>query len=114
MTEFDKIFSQALDMLKKGHSKEEVLVKFASYREELAPLLDISSSLLSMPRNIVPTPLMQRKYAAVPVKNFWFAWLHVSKFAGVSMSVMFLVSALAVTGYQASKASPGQPLFAVK
>jgi len=114
MNNLDNIYNEALDMLKKGHSKEEVLLKFASVADELAPLLEISSSLLSMPRNIVPTPLMQRRYAVATVKNFWLTWLHISKFAGVSVSVLLLVSAVSVMGYQASKASPGQTLFAVR
>lgn len=114
MSNSEEIYNQALDMLKKGHSKEEILVKFASERNELAALLDVSLGLLSIPKNLVPTPLMQRKYAAVPVKSFWLAWLHVSKFAGVSMSVMLLISALTVMGYQASKAGPGQALFALR
>lgn len=109
-----EVYNQALEMLKKGHSKEEALVKFASEREELAPLLEVSLGLLSMPRNIVPTPFMQRRYAMAKVKNYWFTWLHISKFAGVSMSAMLLISAFAVMGYQASKSGPGQILFPVK
>ena len=57
---------------------------------------------------------MQRKYALAPAQNIWMAWLHISKFAGVSMSVMLLVSALTATGYEAYKSGPGQVLFPVK
>jgi Domain of unknown function (DUF5667)/Domain of unknown function (DUF5666) len=114
MNSVDEIYDKALTMLKKGHSKEEVLVKFAQFKNELAPLLEISSALLLVPKNIVPMPLMRRKYAAVPVKRFWLAWLHVSKFAGASAAVMLLASALSVTAYQASTSIPGSPLFALK
>ena len=114
MNSIDEIYNQALEMLKKGHSKEEVLVKFAQFKNELAPLLEISAALLSVPKNIVPTPLMRRKYAAIPVKHFWLAWLHMSKFAGASAAVMLLVSAFSVTAYQASTSIPGSPLFALK
>jgi hypothetical protein len=114
MNNIDEIYNQALEMLKKGHSKEEVLVKFAKFKNELAPLLDISSVFLSMPKNIVPTPLMQRKYAAAPAKRLWLAWLHVSKFAGASAALMLLVSALSVTAYQTLKSTPGNTLFPLK
>jgi len=114
MNNLDEIYNQALDMLKKGHSKEEVLVKFAQFKNELSPLLDISFQLLTLPKNIVPTPLMRRKYAAAPAKRLWLAWLHVSKFASVSAGLMLLVSVLSVTAYQASKSVPGNALFALK
>ncbi len=114
MTNIDEIYNQALEMIKKGSPKEEVLVKFAQYRNELAPLLDISSKLLSMPKNIVPTPLMRRKYAVAPSKRLWLAWLHMSKFASVSVAVMLLISAFSVTAYQASNSLPGKILFPLK
>jgi hypothetical protein len=114
MNNFDEIYNQALEMIKKGSSKEEVLVKFAQYRNELAPLLDISSKLLSMPKNIVPTPLMRRKYAVAPSKRLWLAWLHMSKFASVSVAVMLLISAFSITAYQASNSLPGKILFPLK
>jgi hypothetical protein len=114
MNNLDEIYNQALEMLKKGQSKEEVLVKFAQSKNELAPLLDIASVFLTMPKNIVPTPMMRRKYAIVPTKRLWLAWLHVSKFASVSVGLMLLVSALSVTAYQASKSVPGNALFTLK
>jgi hypothetical protein len=114
MNSLDEIYNQALTMLKKGRSKEEVLVKFAEFKNDLAPLLDVSSTLLAMPKNIAPTPLMRRKYAATPAKTFWLAWLHVSKFAGASVAVMLLISAFSVTAYQTSKSLPGNTLFPLK
>lgn len=114
MNNLDEIYNQALEMLKKGSSKQDVLLKFSQYQNELAPLLDISSVLLSVPKNIVPTPLMRRKYAAVPAKSFWLAWLHISKFASVSVALMMLISAFSVTAYQVSKSTPGKALFAIK
>jgi Domain of unknown function (DUF5667) len=114
MNNLENAYNQALDMIKKGHSKEEVVVQFPEFKNELNPLLDVSMVLFTVPKNIAPTPLMQRKYAAVPVKRFWLAWLHVSKFASVSVGIMLLVSALSVTAYQASTSIPGSPLFALK
>lgn len=114
MNNLDQIYNQALEMLKKGHSKQEVLLKFDQDQNELAPLLDISSVLLSVPKNIVPTPLMRKKYASAPVKSFWLAWLHVSKFAGASIGAMLLISAFSVTAYQASKSTPGKALFSLR
>jgi hypothetical protein len=114
MNSLDENYNQAIEMLKKGRSKEEVLLKFAEAKNELAPLLEISAALLSVPKNIVPTPLMRRKYAEAKVKTIWLAWLHVSKFAAVSASAMLLVSAFSVTAYEASKSTPGNLLFALK
>jgi len=114
MDSLESAYNQAFDMIKKGHSKEEVLLKFASEKDQLAPLLEISQTLLLMPKNIVPTPMMQKKYAADKAKSLWLAWLHVSKFAGVSVSLMLLVSAFAATGYAAWQSTPGHLLFTVK
>jgi len=110
----ENIYSEALEMLEKGHSKEEVLLEFTDYKTELEPLLDISASLLLMPKNAAPEPAMRRKYIAAPAKRVWLAWVHVSKFAGVSMSLMLLISAFTVAGYSALHSHPGQSLFAVK
>jgi hypothetical protein len=114
MNNLENAYNQALEMLKKGHSKEEVLIKFAEFKNELSPLLDISFQLLTLPKNIVPTPMMRRKYAVVPAKRLWLAWLHVSKFASISVGLMLIISALSVTAYQASVSTPGNALFALK
>jgi hypothetical protein len=110
----ENAYNQALELLQKGRFKEEVLLELAEFKNELAPLLEISTSLLALPKNVAPRPAMQRKYMLAPSKGFWLTWIHISKFAGISMSAMLLVSALTVTGYATFKSSPGQTLFAVK
>jgi hypothetical protein len=110
----EDIFDEAVTMLQKGHSEQEVLSKFAHAKNELAPLLSFSKPLLNLPKNIVPIPLMQRKYAAIPVRGFWLAWLKASKFASVSVGVLLLLSAMVGTVYASFASIPGQPLFAVK
>ena len=114
MDNSEKIYNQALEMLKAGNSMEEVLLKFADASKDLGPLLSLSNELLAMPKNLVPTPQMKRKYALAPTKNFWLTWIHVSKFAGVSVSLMLLITALIGLSYQTLKSSPGQTLFAFK
>ena len=69
----DDIYNQVIAMLKAGHSKQEVLAEVWRCKDQIAPLLDIGETLLSMPKNIVPTPLMQRKYAAGKSKFSCFA-----------------------------------------
>src|SRR6266404_2250444 len=114
MNNLDEIYNQALELLKKGFSKQEVLSKFPQHQEQLAPLLNLSGRLFAMPKSVIPTPLMQRKYAMQPARKLWLTWLHVSKFAGVSMAVMLLISAVTVAGYQAAISTPGKSLFAIK
>ena len=114
MNNIEDTYNQALELIQQGLSKDEVLVKFAQNKDELADLLSLSEALLATPKNIVPTPLMRRKYALAPSKGFWLTWIHLSKFAGVSMSVMLLLSAAAVTGYAAYKSGPGQTFFPIK
>lgn len=81
---------------------------------ELSSLLKLSASLLVLPKNPVPTPLMNHRYAATKAKSFWFAWEHISRLAAASTAAMLLLSAFAVTGYAAYHSAPGQTLFAVK
>jgi hypothetical protein len=114
MNNFEDIYNQALEMLKQGHSMEEVLVKFAAHKNELAPLLNLSMPLLTMPKNIVPTPLMKRKYAAAPAQRLWLTFTRFSKFASVSVGLVLLVSAFAATTYAANNSSAGQVLFSLK
>jgi hypothetical protein len=114
MSNLETAYNQAMEQIQKGRSKQEVLLEFAEHKNELAPLLDISLSLLTLPKNIAPQPAMQRKYALAPSKGFWLNWVHISKFAGVSMSLMLLLSAFAVTAYATLKSGPGQALFSVK
>lgn len=110
----DTILDQALTMLQKGHSKEEVLLSFKESEAELSPLLDLSLSLFTLPKNIAPLPVMQRKYISMPSKSFWLTWVHISKFAGVSMSLILLLSAFTFTTIASLQSSPGQVLFSVK
>ncbi|MBI5530287.1 MAG: hypothetical protein HY918_02190 [Candidatus Doudnabacteria bacterium] len=114
MNKLEDKFNNAIELLKNGVSKEQALLDMPKEKDELSSLLDLSASLMNLPKNPVPTPLMQRKYILTPEKKLWFAWIHISKLATVSMSVMLLVSTLAVTGYAAYNSGPGQTLFAVK
>lgn len=114
MSNLENTYNLALEMIKKGHSKEEVLLHFKNEQKELAPLLELSSALLSMPKNTAPAPAMQRKYMLKPSKSFWLNWVHISKFASVSMSTLLLISAFAATGYAAKYSTAGQTLFSVK
>ncbi len=85
-----------------------------SEKQELISLLELGRELSNLPKATVPTPLMNYKYAEAKVRHLWFAWLHISKFAAVSTSLMLLVSAFAVTGFAAQNSRPGQTLFTVK
>jgi hypothetical protein len=114
MENLEDIYNQAITMLKAGHSQEEILENFDNVKNELAPLLKISVSLLTMPKNIVPTPLMQKKYAFSKARIFWISWAHTFKFAAAGSGLMLILSALAVTGYAASNSLPGHNLFALK
>ncbi len=83
-------------------------------QSEISSLLKLSASLFNLPKNPVPTPLMNHRYATVKVKSLWFAWMHITRFAAASTAAMLLLSAFAVTGYAAYNSAPGQTLFAVK
>lgn len=85
-----------------------------SDKTEISPLLEIAASLFALPKNPIPTPLMNHRYASVKAKNFWFAWTHISRLAAASTAVMLLISAFTVTGYASYKSGPGQTLFVVK
>ena len=114
MTNREDIYNKALAMLKAGHSIQEILEAFPIAKSELVPLLELSQNLLNVPKGIVPTPLMQRKYAASKAKVFWLTWSHSFKFAALSSSLMLLLSAGAFTAYAARNSLPGNSLFAIK
>lgn len=114
MPNIENIYEEALALMQTGHSEQEVLLAFPEHQEQLKSLLETSRLLLSMPINSVPEPAMRRKYVLEVKPSLKVMWLHVFKYASVSMSVMLLISALSVTGYKAYTSSAGQKLFAVK
>jgi len=114
MNSQEDIYNQAVAMLRAGHSKQEALDAFPNSKNGLAPLLELSQALLNMPKAIVPTPMMQRKYALSKAKVFWLSWSHVFKFAAVSSSLMLLLSAGAFTAYAARNSLPGTGWFFLK
>lgn len=108
------IYNQALKLLNQGLSVDEILARFPHEQTELAPLLKISRQLLTLPKNVVPTPMMQRRFALAPAPRFWLGWMHLLKVAGTSVSIMLLVSALGAGVYATSQSVPGTALFPVK
>jgi len=112
--ELEKIFDKALWELKQGTSLEEAVLKYQPDQQNLAEGLVLAQQLSQFPKKAVPQPAMQRKYALAPVKVAWYHWLHFSKLATVSMSLMLFLSAVLGTGYAAYHSMPGQTLFAVK
>ncbi len=114
MTTLETQYNQVLELIEKGYSKEEALLQFSKYRNELEPLLEIGLALSALPKNEPPAPAMQRKYALAVQHSLWFALTHISRFAGISISLLLLVSAISLAGYQTSQSSPGQMLFPVK
>jgi hypothetical protein len=115
MEKFEDILDLAINELKKGSSPEMVFSKWPEHKTELEKFLQTSAHLLALPKNKIPTPSMQRKYLQVPVKTqAWFAWLHVSRFAGASVAAILLITGMATTAYGAMQSLPGQPLFSLK
>src|SRR5438105_2627718 len=114
MNNIENIFNEALEMLAKGSSVEEVLGQWPEYREQLLPLLTTALPLYELPKNAVPEPVMQKKFMLESVKKLWFAWLPFSKVAATSLSLILIITALAGTGYAALKAVPGEALFSLK
>lgn len=114
MSNIENIYEEALALLQTGHSEQEALLAFPEYQEQLKPLLETSRLLLNVPVNSVPEPAMRRKYVLEVKPRLKVMWLHVFKYASVSMSIMLLISALSVTGYKAYTSAPGQTFFPVK
>lgn len=112
---FTDILNQSLGQLREGASLEEILSAYpAATREELRPLLETAQSVLVLPKKQVLEPAMQRKYVLAPARKLWFAWIHFSKFATVSVSLVLLATFVAGTGYAAINSLPGTKLFTVK
>lgn len=112
---FEDILNSAIAELKKGTPKDEVLLLWPEYKEQLLSYLEIATQLSALPKNRVPKPVMRRKYAANQVKtHVWFAWLHFSRFVGVSMAALLLLAGSSVTAYKVLQSLPGQPLFSLK
>lgn len=111
---WEKILDEAVTKLRQGHSKAEVLSAWPEHKDQLAPLLDAVLMLSGMPKKNAPQPAMQRKYIAAPAKRLWLHWVHISRFAAVSMSVLFLTAVGASSGYAAYKSQPGDIFFTLK
>lgn len=110
----EEIYNQSLEMLSQGKTEQEILAHFKDAQKELAPLLQISALLNNIPVNPVPTPFMQRKYEALTKKSLWLGFVHISRFAAVSVGLSLLTAGLVATGFAADQSAPGEALFAVK
>lgn len=99
----------ALEQLKKNPN-----FNLETDQAEISSLLKLSASLFNLPKNPVPTPLMNHRYATAKVKSLWYTWMHITRLAAASTTAMLLLSAFAVTGYATYNSAPGQTLFAVK
>ncbi len=111
----EDIFDQALRELKNGDSVKEILSRYPQYSAELSPLLLLSETLFSLPKKSVPRPSMRRKFVLAPAKSWAFSsWLHITRFASVSMAAVLLLTGLAGTTYAALKSLPGEALFPLK
>ncbi len=114
MANKEYIFDQALKELKNTASFLDASLDLAEHKEELLPLLKISNMLSSLPKSSPPTPALRRLYISRPVKNFAFAWLHVSRFMAMSVSGILLFSAFIGLSFGAYNSMPGQTLFSLK
>ncbi len=110
----EEILNIALNMMKNGSSLEEALLNWPDKANELRPLLQTAALLMSLPKNSVPEPVMQRKYILSPAKHTWLKLFPVSKLAGLSMSLILLASLVAGTSYAAYSSVPGEALFTLK
>jgi hypothetical protein len=115
MADIERIFDQVLRDLKAGAPVSEVLSKYPEYKNELAELCATAAPLLKLPTNPAPAPAMRRLYLTTPrTVHAWTAWMHFSRFAAVSTSVLLLAAAFGATTYGAANSLPGQKLFVFK
>ncbi len=115
MEKLEDILDKALLELKQGTPKEVIVSKWPEHSRQLAAFLAISEQLTALPKNNIPSPVMQRKYLHMPIKNqAWFAWVHMSRFVSVSMASLLLIAGFAATAYGAAKSLPGQILFPLR
>lgn len=110
----EEIFDQALKQLKHGSSTKDFLSKWPDQEKNMRQLLEISQSLTSLPKNPLPQPMMQRKYATVPVKWLGLAWMRNLRINAFSTSFILIIFAITAAGYAAQNSVAGETLFGVK
>lgn len=110
----EHIFNIALEKLRAGETLEQVLSQFPQYSQELKPLLEITLSLFTLPKNEIPAPAMRRKYSLQPAPRLWLSWLGASRWATVSVGLVLIFTAIAGTSYAAITSLPGNKFFALK
>ena len=111
----EEMLNEAVEMLHKGLTKQEVVLKFPeNYRETLLHMLEIAEEIKALPKNSAPKPVMQRKYALSPSKISWAAWLGMHKLMGIAAPAAVFALLIAGTSYAALNSVPGQKLFTLK
>src|SRR5438477_301305 len=108
------ILNEAISKLKNGSSKTEVLSLWPEHKQQLEQVLDMVLMFEQLPKKQVPQPAMQRKYIFAPAKTLWLHWVHISRFAAVSVSVVLLATVGITTGYTAYNSHPGDASFFLK
>ncbi len=115
MAEIDYILDKALKDLKSGMPADQIVSKYPEHKELLLGLLQTAEPFMRIPTIPAPEPAMRRLYLTAPAKaSIWTTWMHFSRFAAVSTSMLLLLAAFGATAYGAINSLPGQRLFAVK
>lgn len=114
MDKIENILEQALQEIRQGKTLREILDARKDSSLELEALLTTVSPLFNLPGKQIPEPARQRKYVLAPRPTVWLAWLHLTRFAGVSVGVILLISAVTTTAFATFSSLPGSALFSLK
>lgn len=110
----EQIYDSALAELRRGKTIAEVLSAYPQHAEELQDLLEISAIGLSIPKNLVPTPLRRRKFAEKTARNWWFRSVRIFKFGVMpfALALMLFGGKTLVTATEQSL--PNDSLYTLK
>lgn len=85
MDPIEQIYDSALAELRHGKTIAEVVSIYPEHAAELQGLLELSAVGLSVPKNIVPTPLRRHKFAETR------SWYHTFRFIKLGLMPMALI-----------------------
>ncbi len=110
----EDILDKALKELRRGQTADEVLSAFPEYAAELQPLLKIAAMGLSIPRNIVPTPMRRHRFAERQYQSWWLNTVSLLKFGVVPLTLVFVLLGGKTLASKTEQSRPSDTLFTLK
>ncbi len=111
----EHIFEEALERLRNGEDAVRIAADSGNYSVELLPLLIIAQAVKSIPKQQIPTPHKQFRFAEVRTMPYLYTqFMSIFRVAIIPASLVIVLLGGQLVSKAASNSLPGSPLYSLK